>query len=144
VFPHLEAPDFHDMPFDDRVAMVDTMLTEEPDEPVFLIGSSLGGLMAMHLANQHPKTVKGYVLLAPAPNDTGIPIEHVPAITHMILGTEDEIEGLNTAAVGFAKEFGIPTTLVHDGHRMEHSIPEIVATAEETYKQTEVSMFWGS
>jgi alpha-beta hydrolase superfamily lysophospholipase len=45
----------------------------DSDRPVFLIGLSLGGLLALNYAQHHPAGLKGVVAVAPAVDASGVP-----------------------------------------------------------------------
>ncbi len=65
VTPDLNAPDFTTLTMSRMLEQV-TRLTADADAPVTLIGSSLGGALAILLANRLPHVVARLVLLAPA------------------------------------------------------------------------------
>ncbi|MCA9996162.1 MAG: lysophospholipase [Anaerolineales bacterium] len=44
------------------------------DSPLFLVGMSLGGLIALNCASQHPDDLSGVVAIAPATNAAGVPL----------------------------------------------------------------------
>ena len=64
--PDLNLPDFSTLTVSRMLQQVDTAIDELPDEPLVLIGSSLGGFVAIHAAAQRPDRVHRLVLLAPA------------------------------------------------------------------------------
>ena len=133
IFTQLEAPDYQGLDTAERIRLASEDITSH-NEPVYLIGSSLGGLMAAVLADKHPDLVMGYLLCAPAlhrPEAQGI--LKVPASATMILGTDDSTEHLLEAARTFAKEFDMTTLTVKDGHRLAHSVGWIKALAQEGY-----------
>lgn len=143
VFPHLEALDFQyhgndpkitNISLDERIKMASDDLATR-NEPAFLIGSSLGGLMAAVIANRYPELVEGYLLLAPAMyiDETSL-ITNVPRISAMVLGRSDSF-AMNQQAEKFADSFGIPMLYVSDGHRLAGSLDWIVELAEFGYKQ---------
>ena len=63
--PDLNAPDFSTLTVTRMLGQVSDILGSGT-EPVALIGSSLGGFVAVHAARQHPARVTRVVLLAPA------------------------------------------------------------------------------
>lgn len=62
--PDLNVPSFEKLRLSAQVELIEPMLTEN----TVLIGSSLGGLAAVILAEKHPKLVSKLILLAPAFN----------------------------------------------------------------------------
>jgi uncharacterized protein len=60
--PDLNQGDFSHLSISRQLAQIKPLLTE----PVYVIGSSLGGLTAAILAEQYPEQIKKIVLLAPA------------------------------------------------------------------------------
>jgi len=63
--PDLNEPDFSTLTVTRMLGQVSTLLGGD-GEPVTLVGSSLGGFVAVHAAVQHPARVARVVLLAPA------------------------------------------------------------------------------
>lgn len=49
-----------------NVALLDRFLAEVADQPALLVGNSMGGLIALLAAADHPERVAGLVLVAPA------------------------------------------------------------------------------
>lgn len=66
VVPDLNQPDFQTLTVSRQVEQVQQLITE----PSFIIGSSLGGLTAVILAEKYPELIKKMVLFAPAFNFT--------------------------------------------------------------------------
>ena len=68
--PDLNQPDFRGLTISRMIDQVEAALRALPPAPVLLIGSSLGGLVAVHLAARHPsgstRPVERLILLAPA------------------------------------------------------------------------------
>lgn len=133
IFPTLESPDFQGVDPTERVRLASEDL-EAHGEPAYLIGSSLGGMMAAIMANRHPNLVKGYLLCVPAMHWSGHTkgITKVPAVAQMLLAKNDST-ALNDAALAFATQHGIPTRTVDDGHRLVGHVDLIVALAEIDY-----------
>jgi len=132
ILPQLEAPDFQGMKLEDRVRLASEDIAAG-GKPVYLIGSSLGGLMAAIMADRHPDLVKGYLLCAPALHwHAATELTEAPKITDMILGKNDS-KTLNLASSQFAAKFGIPVMMVDDGHRLENSITMIKVLAQAGY-----------
>lgn len=92
-------------------------------EPLIVIGSSMGGLMALLLQQANPKIVAGMVLCAPAihrPAARNLNLQQLPPTT-VVHGTGDSV-------VPFAcsKVFGERLIAVDDDHRLSYSITEIL------------------
>jgi pimeloyl-ACP methyl ester carboxylesterase len=64
--PDLNLPDFSTLTVSRMLGQVDETLDRFPTGPAVVIGSSLGGLVAVHSAARHPARVQALVLLAPA------------------------------------------------------------------------------
>ena len=64
--PDLNQPDFSTLTVSRMLEQVDRAIDAWPDGPVALIGSSLGGFVAVQAALQRPARVQRLVLLAPA------------------------------------------------------------------------------
>ncbi len=60
------APASGPMPWREQLATVRAFLDEVVQEPVFLIGNSLGGAMCLYLAHQAPSQLKALGLISPA------------------------------------------------------------------------------
>jgi pimeloyl-ACP methyl ester carboxylesterase len=54
------------LPWREQLATVRAFLDEVVQEPVFLIGNSLGGAMSLYLAHEMPQSVKALGLISPA------------------------------------------------------------------------------
>ncbi|MGF1504657.1 MAG: YqiA/YcfP family alpha/beta fold hydrolase [Anaerolineae bacterium] len=63
--PDLNVPDFEQMTITAGIQAAAQAVAACPPGPVYLIGSSLGGLTALHLLEQHPARVEKLLLLAP-------------------------------------------------------------------------------
>ena len=64
--PDLNLPDFSTLTVSRMLGQVDELLDGFSADPVVVVGSSLGGLVAVHTAARHPDRVRALVLLAPA------------------------------------------------------------------------------
>jgi len=65
--PDLNEPDFSTLTISRMVQQVTTVIDRlPPGTPVVLVGSSLGGLVAVHVAQRRPDRVTRLILLAPA------------------------------------------------------------------------------
>ena len=66
VTPDLNAPDFSTLTVSRMIEQVTAAIDALPDGPVALIGSSLGGFVAVQVALRRPSRIDRLVLLAPA------------------------------------------------------------------------------
>jgi pimeloyl-ACP methyl ester carboxylesterase len=64
--PDFNEPDFSTLTITRMIAQVGETLDELPAAPAVLIGSSLGGFVAVHAADRWPERVERMILLAPA------------------------------------------------------------------------------
>jgi pimeloyl-ACP methyl ester carboxylesterase len=73
VTPDLNEPDFATLTITRMIEQVGALIESSPEEPVTLIGSSLGGFVAVQTAVRYPKRVARLILLAPALDLTSPP-----------------------------------------------------------------------
>ncbi len=64
--PDLNLPDFAHLTLTAMIDATCALVCAQPDQPVALIGSSLGGQVALHVADRLPQHVQAAILLAPA------------------------------------------------------------------------------
>lgn len=98
------------------------------DGPFLVVGSSMGGLMALLLQKAYPEQVAGLVLCAPAihrPAGVGLNLNNLPPAV-VIHGIHDNVVPLKTCRL-----FGKRLLKVEDDHRLSHSIPEILRAVFE-------------
>lgn len=96
---------------------------ETEKEPVIVVGSSMGGLMALLLNQVNPEKVAGMVLCAPAihrPEAKNLDVEKLPP-TIVIHGRADTVVPFSCSAV-----FGKRLIAVDDDHRLSNSMPVIL------------------
>ncbi len=96
---------------------------ETEKEPVLVVGSSMGGLMALLLHQACPEKVAGMVLCAPAihrPAAKDLDVEKLPP-TIVIHGRADTVVPFSCSAV-----FGKRLIAVDDDHRLSNSMPVIM------------------
>jgi len=109
--------------------------TIEPSaEPVLVIGSSMGGLMALLLQQACPEKVAGLLLCAPAlhrPAASGLTADSLPP-TLIIHGRFDTVVPIETS-----RKFGAPLLEVDDDHSLKNSLTRIVAETVALKKQLE-------
>jgi len=107
---------------------------ENSSEPFLVVGSSMGGLMALLLQQVEPEKVAGMVLCAPAvhrPAAETLNLETLPP-TIVIHGTRDDVVPFAVSQV-----FGDRLIAVDDDHRLSHSLAEIVRRVSEVKHQLE-------
>ncbi|MBN1958482.1 MAG: alpha/beta fold hydrolase [Desulfuromonadales bacterium] len=103
-------------------------------EPLLIVGSSMGGLMALLYQQSQPDKVAALVLCAPA-----IHRAETPAFDYRNLPPTKVIHGRNDDVVPFAASsvFGDRVISVDDDHRLSKSMDVILAAVETL--QAEVS-----
>ena len=92
-------------------------------EPFIVVGSSMGGLMALLLQQVCPELVAGMVLCAPAihrPAAKNLDLQQLPP-TIVIHGTQDSVVPFTCSKV-----FGERLIAVDDDHRLSNSITAIL------------------
>ena len=96
---------------DDALAVIDSLTTG----PQVLIGSSMGGWVALLAAQARPERIKGLLLIAPAPDftETLIWTEMAPEIRRRVM---EEGEWLRPSQYG-EDPYPITRTLIEDGRR---------------------------
>ena len=124
LFPGMVVPDFTG-PLEERMVQLESILGDKTGWTI--IGSSLGGLMAVLYAARHPEQVRKLVLLAPALTlpeffQVTAPIS-IPCV--IIHGTQDDIVPLGPART-LAEKFFTDLTyiVVDDDHRLHKSAQE--------------------
>ncbi len=93
-------------------------------ESFLVVGSSMGGLMALLLQQAVPKRVAGMLLCAPAlhrPAATTLKANHLPP-TLIIHGRQDTVVPISTS-----RAFGVPLLEVDDDHSLKNSLPTIIS-----------------
>lgn len=97
---------------------------EQIDEQLLVVGSSMGGLMALLLHQEVPAQIAGMLLCAPAlhrPAAKGLSAENLPP-TKIIHGLNDSVVQITAS-----RKFGVPLLEVDDDHSLKNSLPIIVA-----------------
>jgi pimeloyl-ACP methyl ester carboxylesterase len=126
VFPGMLTPDF-DGDLSARMAQLSTILGNKSGWT--LIGSSLGGLMAILFAYETPSQVRKLVLLAPAvvlPEFAVIPPVSIHIPTVIIQGTQDELISVQVARGLAEKVFtNLDYRVVDDNHRLHKTADEL-------------------
>lgn len=111
----------------ERLHIIQTAIHRE-DGPFLVVGSSMGGLMALLLQKANPQRVTGLVLCAPAIHRTAaeeLDLNNLPP-TIVIHGTRDEVVPLEAS-----RPFGKRLIEVDDDHRLSNSMPEILRAVFE-------------
>ncbi len=126
MFGKILAPDCSGVKDETQRLRIIQQALEGEKEPVLVVGSSMGGLMALQLNQASPDKVAGMVLCAPAihrPAAIGLDLEKLPP-TIVIHGTEDTVVPFACSSV-----FGERLIAVDDDHRLSNSMPEILRAA---------------
>lgn len=103
-------------------------------ERLLVIGSSMGGLMALLLQQAVPQRIAGLLLCAPAlhrPAAAGLTAENLPP-TLIIHGGRDQV-----VPISASRQFGAPLLAVDDDHSLKNSLPLIVAETDKLKKMLE-------
>jgi len=110
-----------------RLKIIEKEISRETG-PFLVVGSSMGGLMALLLQNQHPEQVAGLVLCAPAihrPSAIELDLNNLPP-TIVIHGTQDDVVPIEAS-----QPFGDRLRKVKDDHRLSNSMDEILRAVFE-------------
>jgi len=103
--------------------------------PFLVVGSSMGGLMALLLQQENPEQVAGLVLCAPAiqrPAAANLDLHNLPP-TVVIHGTRDNVVPLEVS-----RPFGKRLITVDDDHRLSKSMPEILAACRTIQAEAKI------
>jgi len=106
-----------------RLQIIRTAI-EPLTEPLLVVGSSMGGLMALLLQQDCPKKVAGLLLCAPAlhrPEANGLNADSLP-VTQIIHGRFDRVVPIEAS-----RKFGAPLLEVDDDHSLKNSLALILA-----------------
>lgn len=126
LFAGITIPDFTG-PLSERMRQLENILGKKTGWTI--IGSSLGGLMAVIFAAQHPSQVRKLVLLAPAltlPEFAGQVIGSISIPCTIVHGTQDDVVPLGPARQQAEQVFTDLTYLVvDDDHRLHKSAQEL-------------------
>jgi pimeloyl-ACP methyl ester carboxylesterase len=72
--------------FGQLVADLDGLLDEVVDGPVHLLGHSMGGMIAMHFALEHPDRLASLILMDTSAAGPDMPVEFTEEVSEMIFG----------------------------------------------------------
>lgn len=113
-----------------RLKIIRRDLAQESSSPVFVVGSSMGGLMALLLQQVEADKVAGMVLCAPAihhPAAQHLDYSQLPP-TRVIHGTQDDVVPFEVSQV-----FGDRLIAVDDDHQLAKSMDLILHTVAELH-----------
>jgi alpha-beta hydrolase superfamily lysophospholipase len=116
-----------------RLEIILNCIAKDKD-PYLVVGSSMGGLMALLLQQQVPHQVAAMVLCAPAlnwPAAKGLDFHSLPP-TQVIHGIHDDIVP-HSVSLPFDKRL----LLVDDDHRLTNSLPHILTAVFNLQLQVE-------
>ncbi len=123
VFNDVTAPDCSGILDEDERLQVICNVIDKTNDPYLVVGSSMGGLMAMLLQQYRPQRVAGIVLCAPAlnrPAGKQLTYSNLPPLT-VIHGEQDDL-----IPISVSHRFGDDLITVQDGHRLTDSVPVIL------------------
>ena len=110
-----------------RLKIIQQEISRE-SAPFLVVGSSMGGLMALLLQKKHPEQVAGLVLCAPAIHRSAganLDLHNLPP-TIVIHGTQDDVVPIEVSLA-----FGKRLRKVDDDHRLSNSMEEILRAVFE-------------
>ncbi|MGE3727649.1 MAG: alpha/beta hydrolase [Candidatus Sericytochromatia bacterium] len=124
------SPDFSGQELALRLESAKAFLSEQT-EPLILVGSSLGGLLAVMLAEAMPGRFDGLLLLAPALHlPEGQVFPTLPKQTVVLAGLQDTIIPAE-ALKAWCEARQVPLFWVDDDHRLGDSHDKILALLAE-------------
>lgn len=127
------APDLQGLGLVERVAVAVEMIRLHR---CIVVGSSFGGLTAVLATMQAGVEIPGIVLAAPAlgfedPGYEGLASLHPVAHTVIVHGDADDICPLKYSQDYVANHEHVELVVVQDGHRLNDSVPEILAAVRK-------------
>ncbi len=128
MFGEVVSPDCSGVIDEESRLRIIEQVVDSADGPFLVVGSSMGGLMALLLQGRRPEAVAGMVLCAPAlhrPAAGGIVADNLPP-TVIIHGRQDDV-----VPVEGSRSFGVPLIEVEDDHRLNRSISRILRAVFE-------------
>ncbi len=128
-FPEMIVPDF-DGSLEQRLSQLDRICNAAAtdQEPLLLVGSSYGGLMAACYAVNNPHQVAKLVLMAPALNFPGlsVPDQQIAAPTYLLIGSRDEVTPPAAVIPAAKKVFAnLEINLVDEDHLLHETFPKL-------------------
>jgi acylglycerol lipase len=122
----------------DITKLAEKIKASHPGVPLFIVGESLGGHMAVRVASKHPEVVDGIVLSAPAIKAHNFIDKHMPvALNEMMLITNLH---KNVSILPYVKKYAsddpeIVKELVHDPMlRKKMTLTELFQSRSAVYK----------
>lgn len=116
-YPGIESPDFRGMDMEERLQAAQALI-EALEEPVTIVGSSMGGLQALLLSQRIPDKIQGLVLLAPAFGRSETEnVAYIPDNMYIIHGLVDDVVPF-PAALNFGSKHVFPILAVDDNHHL--------------------------
>ena len=111
----------------ERLRIIEQEIRSESG-PFLVVGSSMGGLIALLLQKRCPEQVSGLVLCAPAihrPAAKNLNLKNLPP-TLVIHGIQDDV-----VPIDVSRRFGNRLRAVNDDHRLSQSMDEILRAVFE-------------
>ena len=136
-FGEVISPDCHGLVDPQQRLEIILATIREIEGDFLIIGSSMGGLMALLLQQAVPQRIAGMVLCAPAlqrPAAAGIRAQGLPP-TVIIHGTEDTV-----VPISGSRKFGVPLIEVNDDHSLKNNLPIILREVGRLKGQLEASI----
>lgn len=109
---------------------------EAPDSPIFLIGISLGGLLALNYAQHHPNSLRGLVAAAPAVDASGVPSFIkliIPLLSRLLPGLSIN-PGLDLTRI--SRDMAAAQAYTSDSHFQTHTTPRLAAEVLTAMSET--------
>lgn len=126
--------------FETVVADLVTVITEETDQPVVLLGHSFGGACALHLAHRWPQLVRKLVLLDPA-IALAPPVLHDIATSCVTSPGYDSVE--EARADKLATGWGEVEPRLLDAELAEHLVATGTGRLDWRFDLPAVTSYWG-
>jgi alpha-beta hydrolase superfamily lysophospholipase len=127
------SPDFSGQTLEQRFATAQNYI-ETLSAPLFLVGSSLGGLLAVLLADALPKRFEGLLLLAPALHLPEADQAYKnPSHCTVLAALKDEIIPAN-AIQNWCQQRAVHLHWADDDHRLSQSHARIIALLRQELK----------
>lgn len=126
--------------FEAIVADLVTVLTEETDQPVVLLGHSFGGACALHLAHRWPQLVRKLVLLDPA-------VALAPAMLHDIATSCVTSSGYDSVEEArkdkLATGWGEVEPRLLDAELVDHLVATSTGRFDWRFDLPAITSYWG-
>lgn len=135
-FPQIISPDCTGVSDPERRLQIIIKCIEPMKDSFFVVGSSMGGLMALLLQQAIPERITGMVLCAPAlmrPAASGLTANNLPPAV-IIHGIQDTVVPIDSS-----RKFGLPLLEVEDDHSLRRSLPIIISETIKMYEKIDLS-----